>query len=84
MATGCGYTFPQMREMTWLDVNRLWRYWKDFPPVHERIARSVNPAMPSASPAEDQGRSAAITTPEEMEQFMALTGGKIDDLGQFV
>jgi hypothetical protein len=34
LATACGYTYPQIDEMTMLQVYELMDYWSEYPPTH--------------------------------------------------
>jgi hypothetical protein len=51
MQTVCGYTPAQIREMEIDDVERLGRYWKRHPPLHE-LAASYLGFEPESEPGE--------------------------------
>jgi hypothetical protein len=55
--TSCGFTPSEVDEMTLFDVNALFTYWREFPPVHEiltcvhGIAQAPKPVPVAGDPS---------------------------------
>lgn len=77
MQTDCGYTPAQIREMTLIDVNRLFSHWAKFPPVRDLVAAFVGFEIPT-EPTEE--RSKEYMTADKFKQLMAATGGRVPGL----
>lgn len=74
LATGCGYTYPQIAAMTVFDVTRQFKYWNKKPPTHEMVAAYLG-----------FGEKAEAEKPEYMtfeglQAVMRSTGGRIEGL----
>lgn len=64
--------------MTLDDVNRLFSYWRKFPPVRDLIAAFIGfePQMDS-----DVAPESKYMTGDDLKRLMAATGGKIPGMG---
>ena len=62
--------------MTLHDVNRLFAYWKRYPPTRDLVAAFVSfkPDQPTATKK--------YFTPEEFKRLVDATGGRIESLAQ--
>ncbi len=71
MATDCGFTPAQVREMTLWDVGRIHAGWRRFPP-----ARVFMAALAGFKPQDEQ--------PMTQEEFRVLfaAGGQVPGLGR--
>lgn len=69
--------------MTFPQVEELFTYWKSYPPVHEIALAFVKPGDGHPSHGEKENRTAAMTTPEEFEEFIKRTGGRLDGVRPF-
>ena len=64
--------------MTWPEVDELFDYWREFPPMHELMAMSVGYEKPKTL---EERWAEGVMGPEDLVAWSKMTGGKIKGMG---
>jgi hypothetical protein len=77
LQTDLHYTPSQIRELTLEEVNRVFNYWRKYPPLRDLVAAFVG-----FKPKSDEDAEPKKMTADDMRLLMQSTGGKIPGIGR--
>lgn len=81
MATGCGYSYAQIDEMTLDDYDEICEYWIQHPPAHLLIAGYIGYKAPPRIPKDATSKEPVTADSRETELaafFNAMTGSRMN------
>lgn len=74
----CGYTPAEIRQMTMIDVRRIFDHFKRTPPLRTLVAACAK-ALGIEFPDPDAPKPQYMDA-DDMRAFMARTGGKLENM----
>ncbi len=80
LATECGYTPEQIREMTLHDVDRIFKGWTKFPPLRVLVG-GIGAAL-GIDYRQTKSENSNYMTAEQWGAFVRMTGGRVPGIGQ--